>query len=247
MQPTTFPSPIYNEGDPTTQIFVCPLCCDLAIRDPAITHCQHIFCRECIATALNQNSQCPMDRGSLRMSQVSPLTGPLKQIYLSLNVQCPICNLWSGPLESYESHVRMCRQYEEQINKLQDELACTACSNRDLTSQLSLAKERNKRLERELAQAETSMKMLKNDLGARVLRMTQAHRPVSPISPMFTACGASPALVHNPAPAVAPTHSPHVGPVPTHSPAFVPAVAPPPQNSSGWPRRIVRACRPVLR
>jgi Zinc finger, C3HC4 type (RING finger) len=250
MQAATFPSPIYNEGDPTTQIFVCPLCCDLAIRDPAITHCQHIFCRECIATALNQNSQCPMDRGSLSMSQVSPLTGPLKQIWLSIKVQCRTCTLW-GPLESYEPHIRICKRWdEEQVKKLQDELASTAFSQRLLTTKLSKTNERNKRLERALVRTEKNIKFLKTEFG--MVCMTQeleelaldspAHQASPLCSPALVPVPA-PALVHNPAPAVGPTHSPHVGP--THSPTFVPAVVPPPQKSSGWPRRIVRARRPV--
>jgi hypothetical protein len=82
------------------------------------------------------------------MSQVSPLTGRTLVVALSSSastqanlaiaeVQCTTCNLWSGPLESYEAHGRKCKQWDEeqqQSKKLQDEVASTAFSNRELTA-----------------------------------------------------------------------------------------------------------------
>jgi Zinc finger, C3HC4 type (RING finger) len=163
------PHPVYEEDDPATQVFVCPLCCDLAVQDPSITHCQHIFCRDCIASALNRQAVCPIDRGSLRMSQVLPISGPLKQIWQSIKVNCPKCNLWSGPLETYESHVKIClRLNEEQIKKLQDEVASTNRVNRMLTNDLATVQEKMKQmlqqkqqLEKELAGVTAEMKNAK--------------------------------------------------------------------------------------
>jgi hypothetical protein len=161
------PHPVYNEDDPTTQTFVCPLCCDLAVKDPSITHCQHIFCRDCIVTALTRQAECPIDRGSLRPNQVSSISGPLKQIWQSIKVNCPKCKVWSGPLETYETHVKSCQLWdEEKIKKLQDELASTSLSNRTLTKELATV--RNK-----LEKALKEKNRLQNDLfGVTVERNT---------------------------------------------------------------------------
>jgi Zinc finger, C3HC4 type (RING finger) len=160
------PHPVYNENDPITEVFVCPLCCDLAFKDPSITHCGHIFCRDCIATALNRQAVCPIDRGSLRMSQVSPISGPLKQVWQSIKVKCPKCTVWSGPLETYESHVKSCQQWdEEQIKTLQDEVASANRVNQMLTKDLATVKEtlkQKKQSEKEWADVN---RMLTQDLA----------------------------------------------------------------------------------
>jgi hypothetical protein len=118
-------------------------------------------------TALTRQAECPIDRGSLRPNQVSSISGPLKQIWQSIKVNCPKCKVWSGPLETYESHVKSCQLWdEEKIKKLQDELASTNLANRTLTKELATV--RNK-----LEKALKEKNRLQNDLfGVTVERNT---------------------------------------------------------------------------
>lgn len=39
----------------------CPICLDSPLkRDPTVTKCGHVFCRDCIETSLQNNRSCPM-------------------------------------------------------------------------------------------------------------------------------------------------------------------------------------------
>jgi Zinc finger, C3HC4 type (RING finger) len=229
------PHPVYQEDDPFTQVFVCPLCCDLAVQDPSITHCQHIFCRECIASALNRQAVCPIDRGSLRLNQVSPISGPLKQIWQSIKVKCPKCTVWSGPLETYESHVKNCRQWdEEQIKKLQDEVASANRVNRMLTKDLSTVQEtlkqtlkQKKQLEKKLADVTTQMKNAKaaHQVSVRSFTEEMVNAKASMIDQPTAAAAAAPSPPVPPAAATSSSSS--------FSPLLAAGYSTPPRETNG--------------
>src|SRR5256885_12068627 len=44
---------------------VCPIC-HVALVDPIITSCEHIFCRDCLEEAYTISQSCPVDRLPLR-------------------------------------------------------------------------------------------------------------------------------------------------------------------------------------
>lgn len=57
---------VSNEGDVDRTLVapdddLCPVCMD-AYQEPAVTRCNHWFCKDCIETSLNMRSQCPMCR-----------------------------------------------------------------------------------------------------------------------------------------------------------------------------------------
>lgn len=135
--------PICDERDPATQVFVCPLCCDLILKAPTITPCQHLFCRTCIESALARQPECPIDRRRLRVSQLSDVSGPLKQIWQATKVHCPKCTTWEGTLERYEAHITDCKDKlsDEQVKELQKTLENTKRENESLKSELMIAKE----------------------------------------------------------------------------------------------------------
>ena len=43
----------------------CPVCMDVILMNPVITHCKHVFCRPCIAKVIETQHKCPMCRAEL--------------------------------------------------------------------------------------------------------------------------------------------------------------------------------------
>jgi Zinc finger, C3HC4 type (RING finger) len=244
--PRLIPHPVYNENDPVTEVFVCPLCCDLAFKEPSITHCGHIFCRDCIATALNRQAVCPIDRGSLSLrSQVAPISGPLKQVWQSIKVKCPKCTVWSGPLETYESHVKSCQQWdEEQIKKLHDEVASANRVNQMLTKDLATVQwtlkqtlKQKKQLEKELADVKAQMKNAKaaHQVSVRSFTEEMVKAKASMINQPTAAAAATP-----PVPPAAATSSP-----PSFSPLLAAAYSTLTRLAESSPRETNSSTTPV--
>ncbi|XP_017130601.1 E3 ubiquitin-protein ligase RNF4-like [Drosophila elegans] len=52
--------------------YKCPVCMDSVIkREPVATECGHVFCRECIQTAISVTHKCPMCNKKLTIRQFS--------------------------------------------------------------------------------------------------------------------------------------------------------------------------------
>ena len=111
-----------NDKCHTLNTLTCSICCDVSM-DPVVTPCDHIFCRSCIHQSLHRNRFCPNDRTPLRASQVQELTGPIKRIWAQTPVQCPECEVWTGPLQTYcTEHGVTCVSPQKRIQALEDKL-----------------------------------------------------------------------------------------------------------------------------
>ncbi|EDW24753.1 GL24317 [Drosophila persimilis] len=53
------------------ETYSCPICLEsVSGREPVATECGHIFCRQCIDTAILHNPKCPMCRKSSSLDQL---------------------------------------------------------------------------------------------------------------------------------------------------------------------------------
>ncbi|KAG8906672.1 hypothetical protein FRB99_006373 [Tulasnella sp. 403] len=79
----------YTYVDQINSNLVCCICRTPFI-DPAVTTtCSHTFCRECIASALEVNPQCPVDRSLLTIQQLQPAATIVRNLVDELLVECP--------------------------------------------------------------------------------------------------------------------------------------------------------------
>jgi len=88
----------------------CGICFSAAI-DPVVTEdCGHLFCRECILTALERKKECPIDRLPLTVTDIRKDVRTLRRIH-SLTVYCvnkkQNCT-WSGAYSDLDRHVERC-------------------------------------------------------------------------------------------------------------------------------------------
>lgn len=88
----------------------CGICFSAAV-DPVVTEeCGHLFCRECIQTALERKKECPIDRLPLTMNDVRKDIRALRKIQ-SLTVQCynnkAGCS-WVGAYSDLDRHADRC-------------------------------------------------------------------------------------------------------------------------------------------
>jgi hypothetical protein len=103
----------------------CSICCDIAIIDPVITPCNHIFCLHCITQGLERNSICPNDRTFLSTNQLRKLSGVYQYLHDHIVVRCPKCAKWDGKLQQYKDHVKNCSGliFVQQSKKFHDSIA----------------------------------------------------------------------------------------------------------------------------
>jgi hypothetical protein len=56
-------------------------CCSAPFTNPTTTRtCLHTFCRDCITTAVQHSPQCPIDRSSLSLDDLSPANPIVKHV-----------------------------------------------------------------------------------------------------------------------------------------------------------------------
>lgn len=63
----------YNQSNPHVlkQIGACPICFESTMhREPTVTKCGHVFCRECISKSLAAVRKCPLCQCRVRMNQL---------------------------------------------------------------------------------------------------------------------------------------------------------------------------------
>ncbi len=111
----------------------CSICCDISF-DPVITPCQHVFCRNCIISAIRSNPSCPNDRCALNANSLKNITGLHEYIYDHTRVKCPHCYKWSGQMQQYKRHVATCtsssyvQTLEQKVQDLKTQLITSSAS-----------------------------------------------------------------------------------------------------------------------
>ncbi|GAA6004295.1 uncharacterized protein JCM10292_001409 [Rhodotorula paludigena] len=98
---------VYLAYPPT---LLCPICVG-PLSDPVQTpQCQHLFCRPCLARALESAALCPVDRSPLHhIDSCTAPPRPIRQLLDDLAVQCahPACRKQLR-LEEWPAHARAC-------------------------------------------------------------------------------------------------------------------------------------------
>ena len=102
------PPPVPQCPDDVPHDIFCGVCHEIA-TDPALTPCDHMFCRSCILEALSHRPECPCDRRPLEEYRLEPIKGILKRIWESVRVKCPNdgCD-WVGTVSNYTAHAGSC-------------------------------------------------------------------------------------------------------------------------------------------
>jgi Zinc finger, C3HC4 type (RING finger) len=134
---TSFPPPLLlRETDSAQDILTCSLCHELAIDEPVMTPCDHVFCRSCISQALEHKRECPNDRQELHVYQLQPLSGISRRIWEQVGVKCPNQGCaWTGTAGNYANHagatcgqraqlsIEKEREYNDRIVQLESQVA----------------------------------------------------------------------------------------------------------------------------
>jgi hypothetical protein len=104
--------PVDQLLEETLRGVTCCICLKLP-WDPIVTPCQHMYCRHCIETSLNETATCPKDSKSLSHAQLTDLKVASSLTYgivSSMRVSCPFfrsagCD-WTGEVSAADGHVR---------------------------------------------------------------------------------------------------------------------------------------------
>ena len=85
--------------------------CYSAAMDPVVTEeCGHLFCRECLTTALERKKECPIDRIPLTLNDIRKDVRTARRIN-ALSVHCihrkHSCP-WTGSLSDLDRHIDKC-------------------------------------------------------------------------------------------------------------------------------------------
>ncbi|XP_033102581.1 dentin sialophosphoprotein-like [Anneissia japonica] len=96
-----------NAPDPDLVCCVCYCVLDDALESP----CQHVYCKVCIYTWLDNRKSCPNCRRRLRSTRLKPVLPIVRNMINRLQIRCE--NVENGcthvmQLEAYNSHVEMC-------------------------------------------------------------------------------------------------------------------------------------------
>lgn len=104
------PRPIFiddKDQDVNDHPLLCSICCDVSFQ-PVITPCQHVFCRDCIESGLQNSLFCPNDRRMLNRNDLRNIGGLHEYIYNRTIVRCPKCENWTGQVQQYKVHAPHC-------------------------------------------------------------------------------------------------------------------------------------------
>eukprot|EP00045_Choanoeca_perplexa_P017176 m.244661 g.244661 ORF g.244661 m.244661 type:complete len:368 (-) comp17467_c0_seq16:29-1132(-) len=99
---------LINDSDPVASQFICGICLELVLRDKVVeTKCGHLFDQECLA-ALQPPRSCPSCRTkSTEPRKVHPKSA-MYRILGQLQVQCQLCQQWTGDYADYAAHTKDC-------------------------------------------------------------------------------------------------------------------------------------------
>lgn len=162
---------------------VCPICrCPLV--EPALTDCDHIFCRSCIINALSHSRLCPIDRLPLDDSGVGRAPKMVHNQLDALKAKCPCC---FSPLarSMLENHMeKYCPESTVRCPGVHSGNECKEVVKRRMSGRGCLhysvdcpdCKETLQLVEMEDHRLKTCMKRLKacDDCGAEILRCKEA-------------------------------------------------------------------------
>ncbi|KAG1735154.1 uncharacterized protein EDB91DRAFT_1145567 [Suillus paluster] len=106
---------------------ICCICHAPFTNPTSARTCLHTFCHDCITTAVQHSPQCPIDRSSLSLDDLSPANPIVKHLVDELIIECP--NRVSGCTQTFQrqllsAHIKDACQYveipcsEEQCDKL---------------------------------------------------------------------------------------------------------------------------------
>lgn len=89
------------------EMFVCPICLDVAIDPVVMNDCDHIFCKACAEPWTGP--ACALCNTELKDPKWLPVRGQVKRIYLDLKVRCinPQCEIALGST-TYKEHDENC-------------------------------------------------------------------------------------------------------------------------------------------
>eukprot|EP00756_Hemistasia_phaeocysticola_P056914 Hpha_TRINITY_DN33558_c0_g1::TRINITY_DN33558_c0_g1_i1::g.171139::m.171139 len=97
-------------NEPVPEDLQCGICLGPAMDAVVTEECGHLFCRECIHTALEGKRECPMCRVSLTVDQVRKDVRTQRKIQ-TLGVACKNraggCQ-WRGNLVEFDRHIEKC-------------------------------------------------------------------------------------------------------------------------------------------
>lgn len=87
----------------------CVICTEI-FTDPVFSGgnpCQHVFCRECILSALQQRGQCPVCRAGLTARRLKP-NEMIKSLLDEVLVRCSAGCGWTGRQDARTAHMEAC-------------------------------------------------------------------------------------------------------------------------------------------
>lgn len=66
----------------------CPICCGV-LEDPVQgSKCEHAYCKKCIIEWMKTSESCPVDRQSLKVSQLQPIPRIVRNLLNHLLIKC---------------------------------------------------------------------------------------------------------------------------------------------------------------
>lgn len=91
---------------PISEHFRCCICTNIAYP-PVKTHCDHVFCKECITEWVTDHNSCPLDRQKLETNTLKEdkfLARLLNEYKVKCEKHSDGCK-WTGSLEQSSKHV----------------------------------------------------------------------------------------------------------------------------------------------
>ncbi|KAH9413319.1 E3 ubiquitin-protein ligase NRDP1-like [Dermatophagoides pteronyssinus] len=89
---------------------ICSICTGV-LEDPLTTHCDHLFCNDCINDWLRDHHTCPIDRCPLRSCMLKRAPRAIRNLINRLKIYCPYrmdgCKQ-TFCLEQFEQHRLQC-------------------------------------------------------------------------------------------------------------------------------------------
>jgi hypothetical protein len=148
IHPATMVIPLRPEEVPND--LICSICLSVPLV-PALTPCDHVFCKECIDRSIAHHAPvCPIDRTPCQANQIRFLKvgSFVHRIWSSVMVKCAKhengCS-WTGSISDYTGHMQSCRhngQQQEQsvmrdeVNNLNRRVAQLVAENKGLISEI---------------------------------------------------------------------------------------------------------------
>lgn len=71
--------------------FICPIC-TMVLKEAVQTHCDHLFCWECINGWLEADRSCPVDRGLLDFDDLKPVARFFRNLLNKFEIKCDFGN-----------------------------------------------------------------------------------------------------------------------------------------------------------